>query len=371
MKRFLRSVGPFLVSTSVFLVTFEAGSFISIKAGWIEVRLPGYSLSGSDFFWKTVNPDFGVWHEPNDSMAHRTQCFDVTYTSNSFGMRDDETAKLGDHNRVVVLGDSFVEGWGVDYGKRFTDILEQKEDVEHLNFGTAGGFGSTQSYVLYKSFASDFSHDAVIFAILPDNDFGDDTPRPDDLAPGGRWRPFLVGSYPDYVLSYPAQSFHPNMRTDRRIEVFMEEFWVTYRVVKYYAEYFREVTKQNAANSDDRKARRHAGYYDYSEEQFLRLKYAIEQIKTIAGSRPMLIVTIPRHSDFERAIETGTAPPIRTALTALSAGLGVTYVDLMIDMGESPGFERYFHDCDGHWSNKGHAKAAEIIGEWKYFRHRP
>jgi hypothetical protein len=123
MRRFIRAVSSGLISVGVFLIFLEIGSFVAIKAGWFDVELPGYSLSGSDFFWKIINPNFGVWHEANDTMAHRGRCYDVTYKSNSLGMRDNEIAKVARGHRVVVLGDSFVDGWGVDFGQRFTETL--------------------------------------------------------------------------------------------------------------------------------------------------------------------------------------------------------------------------------------------------------
>jgi hypothetical protein len=111
----------------------------------------------------------------------------------------------------------------------------------------------------------------------------------------------------------------------------------------------------------------YAGYYDYNQELFDRLRYSIEQIKALAGPRPMLVVTIPRQSDLRRAEGSLGEPPLRKDLAKLAADLGVTYFDLMIGMGETDNFDGYFHTCDGHWSSKGHAKAAEIVGKWNYF----
>lgn len=365
MKRVAKTIGSLAISGLIFLVMLEAGCFIAIKAGWLDVELPGYSLDDSNWFWKDTNSDVGVWHKPNDKMRHEKRCFDVTYTSNSHGMRDKDVPMESDERRVVVLGDSFVEGWGVKDEARFTERLERKSGIEHLNFGTAGGFGSTQSYILYKSLASRFSHDAVIFAVLPDNDFGDDTPSESDLESDGRWRPYLAGTYPDYTLTYPAREFEPDLRASRRLQVLMSQFWITSRVVKHYSAYIREVAKQKTSGGGSDKI--YSGYFDYNEEQFGRLKYAIERIKEIAGTRPVLVVTIPRPADYQRAEKTKSEPPIRKDLRALSDTLGITYIDLMIGMPSDKKFADYFHACDGHWSERGHAKAAEIIGEWDYF----
>lgn len=365
MRSLARAAGSALIFIVIFLVFLEIGCFIAVKAGWFRVQLPSYSLASSEWFWKASNPNFGVWHQPNGEMHHQRNCFDVYYNSNSFGMRDADVPLTGKPHRAVVLGDSYVEGVGVDYGKRFTEILEQKKHVELLNFGTSGGFGSTQSYVLYKTLASKFSHDAVIFLILPDNDFIDDTASERDLGPKGQWRPFLIGNYPNYQIRYPARDYEPK-HIGRNDEV-LEDFWLTYRVVKYFNEYFKALARRNSMKRDGQQGPRFSGYYDYSRDQFLRLRYAIEQAKAIAGQRPMLVATIPRPSDFERAEEEDAVPPIRKDLAALSEDVGFTYIDLMPAMADGEEIATYFHDCDGHWSEKGHAKAAEILSAWDYF----
>ena len=50
----------------------------------------------------------------------------MTYNSNSYGMRDIEREKEGSGRRFVVIGDSFVEGFGVSSDNRFTNKLEEK-----------------------------------------------------------------------------------------------------------------------------------------------------------------------------------------------------------------------------------------------------
>jgi lysophospholipase L1-like esterase len=373
LKRIAGWAGSLAVSALVFLILLEGGLYIAVKAGWLDVELPGYAVEDVNWFWKVTNADVGVWHEPNDRMRHERSCFDVTYTSNAFGMRDATVEKEGAANRVVVLGDSFVEGWGVSDADRFTEVLERKTGIEHLNFGTSGGFGTTQSYILYKTLAAGFTHGAVIFAILPDNDFADDTPSESDLAPDGRWRPFLVGTYPDYVLTYPARNFSPDRQAHRSIPVLLNEFWLTARVFNYYKAYFREMARLKAQQGEgaDKGASSFSGYFDYDEKQFDRLRYAIEKIQELAGTRRLLVVTIPRPTDYRRAEKERVEPPIRRDLNALAKESGFTYIDLMTEMPDDENLKRFFHDCDGHWSPEGHARVADIIAGWDYYASFP
>jgi hypothetical protein len=89
---------------------------------------------------RTQRSGFGTRPTP------RTTCtyFDVVRRSNSYGARDIERSPRSTTPRAVVLGDSFVEGIGVELGERVTDLLEKGSGAEYLNFGTAGNFSSIQ-----------------------------------------------------------------------------------------------------------------------------------------------------------------------------------------------------------------------------------
>ena len=60
----------------------------------------------------------------------------MEYQANSLGMRDRERTRENTSGkpRAVVMGDSFVEGWGNEIGDRLTDHLETDFDREFLNF---------------------------------------------------------------------------------------------------------------------------------------------------------------------------------------------------------------------------------------------
>jgi hypothetical protein len=270
-------------------------------------------------------------------------------------MRDREVPLRSPSKRVVVLGDSFVEGWGVAYGRRFTEILESTTKVEHMNFGTAGGFGSTQAYLPYKTLASRFDHTAVVLSILPANDFLDDEPRDERLRAGQPRRPFLLGTYPDYRLTYP-ENGPPRSLT---ITDVFAAFSATYRTIDHVATMWRSM--QRGVPKDI------ASYYrDYTPEQFGRLRYAIEQIAKIAQPRPFLVFTIPRHADYFRLKDEKDVPKLRTEITDLAKQVGFTYVDLLSDPG--PNWRELFFGCDSHWSPTGHEAAAKALAGWQYYQ---
>jgi len=365
-----KKVGEWLLTLALCIVAVEIALHLAVRAGVVHFSLPSYSTANVQPFWQILSHDFGVWHPANGRYHHSKVCFEVTYTANSHGMRDREVDVASQLPRVVVLGDSFVEGWGVEHGDRFTERLEQLTGIQHLNFGTSGGFGLTQSYMLYKTLASKFDHQAVILSVLPDNDFEEDRPPRTDRGAAGPYRPFLTGEYPNYELRYAADDYWRRWLKEIPIEPVLNEFWLTFRsryeLRAQLADRIDAFSRRSSDRESPTKVRGFAGYFDYESDEFNRLRFAIEQIKAIAGDRPMLVFTIPRPRDFWRAAAVPEVPPLTRQIKELSSRLGITYIDLLEAMQHTE-WKRYFFTCDGHWSRDGHQAAAAILANWHFF----
>ncbi|MFC2188360.1 hypothetical protein ACFCT7_13675 [Fulvivirgaceae bacterium LMO-SS25] len=116
-------------------------------------------------YWK-------VWHYPNTTITHQRDCFEVTYQTNSLGLRGDEI----DENKpnIALLGDSFIEGYGVNNHETAVEILDSLvEDYNVLNFGTSGGFGTVHQVAQYENFARHLNPDIVVLFFLNYNDLYD------------------------------------------------------------------------------------------------------------------------------------------------------------------------------------------------------
>src|ERR1700679_772165 len=71
--------------------------------------------------------------------------------------------------RLLLFGDSFTAGDGVSNGQRFGDILESLvPDLEVYNFGVPAT-GPDQHYLLFKHYAKDIEHDAIMIAVCVEN----------------------------------------------------------------------------------------------------------------------------------------------------------------------------------------------------------
>jgi hypothetical protein len=341
------------------LVLFEFATFLFTEMGFLKIDRPAYSFDSlKKRFWADINKDFGVWHEPFSQYHHRKSCFDVWYHANSYGARDKERTFDSKNPRWVVLGDSFVEGYGVADGKRFTDLLENETSTEYLNFGTAGHFGTIQYYLLYKTLAKKFSHTGVIIGILPANDFFDNDIEAGKKVHFERYRPYFVGDYPDYQLVYFNEESNQKkgVVSDlwRYVRGFLRGYTYSYNAIHHLID-----TQRVRHAMPDQKV--YSGYYDFKEKEFELMKYTLEKIIEEAKEKEIVILTIPVTVDLMRYEAQGESPLSRK-LKEFSEKNGVTYIDLLPLMHDyTKNWGEYFLPCDHHWNEYGSFVASQVF----------
>jgi lysophospholipase L1-like esterase len=113
--------------------------------------------------------DLGWAHVPGGRGRLVTPEFDVEMRINQDGLRDDEherKKKPGVH-RILVFGDSFAEGWGVESEETISEQLEDclqasaSDSIEVINFGVAG-YGTDQALLLYEKLGALYEPDQVV-----------------------------------------------------------------------------------------------------------------------------------------------------------------------------------------------------------------
>ncbi len=211
----------------------------------------------------------------------------------------------------------------------------------------------------------------MILSILPDNDFTDDDFSKAPSVYGDRYRPYLIGRYPDYELRYTQNKLKGRLRDmSRYVEGAFNEFSYTAKAYSYFKAYFKMRRRASSARKPDQASGDAAipsRYFDFSGEEFDRMRYAIEQIVALAAPRPVLVISIPRRSDYARAKAVSARAPLSEKLEALSRTAHFTYIDLLERTGRRSDLNDLFHSCDPHWSAAGHAMAAHELGSWTYY----
>ena len=124
--------------------------------------------------WPPEDPVWRPCHEtafafaPNLDYRHMSAEYDVRFQTNRLGLRDDEVGpKQGP--RILLLGDSFTCGYGVQRAETFADLLETRLKTEVINAGV-GGFEIIHQLHYYRSQGRLLQPDLVIYALYLNND---------------------------------------------------------------------------------------------------------------------------------------------------------------------------------------------------------
>jgi len=367
-----------ILLVNIILLTFllEFTALIAIE-GFQLTRLPIFRVQTTNNTPMVVDIDslFGAWHYPNSSYRHIAPCFDVRYFFNSNGARDKEREREVKKNRVLMIGDSFVEGYGVDTSGRISNVLENLLDVEVLNFGVSG-FSPTQMTLLYEKFGNAFNHNIVITSFFPSNDFRDNNIKHGKKNRyADRFRPYLVKTRDSLQLQYHVKSvtesaWHPSKlganklspgenypnTLKGKIQSFLRHFSYFYQILNYIKAKMNQESKHlDSFNSKHQ-------FFKPSEIEILFKNF--EQIKALANgfNAKVLLFVIPSLHDVRYFKNSKNAEDkLHEVLEKYCKDKGIIYVNLLKYFTELDKPESLYLTCDGHWSEKGHRLASEIL----------
>lgn len=372
MKNKIKRV--FIVGLITYIL-IEITCFIFIKTGYIGAKLPQFFTDPLDtvtypFTYADVNEHWGIWHY---NYPAKVQLGEITLecNPNSVGARDKERTRTStDTNRIVVLGDSFIEGYGVSENKRVSNLLEAATGHEFLNFGCSD-MGNTQEYLVYKHLASGYSHNTILWGILPVNDFMNDNSQFYESQSPLRYKPYWKGSYPNKELYYYTDSLN---KTQFNYEAFkkykstkkykvrhvLENITCWFNIVYFLAK------KKGAADVVAHAAKTgmpYTGYYDYSQQDFDQLKQSLHAVRTLAPHKRIIVFTIPIAADFHRFITTRQTPPLVKQLQEFCTSENITYTDLMTTATPTDlqQYKKQFFKTDMHWNDYGNEWAAKKL----------
>lgn len=361
--RYIANLGIALLAIAISAIAMENGLIYAARSGWISVDLN--PMSG---FWADINPDFGVWHRANTTFDHLAPCFHVSYTANSYGAVDKERTPRSGDSRVVVLGDSMMEGYSLNRQDRLSDRLEQKTGVEYMNFATAQGFGPIQYMLMYETMAGKFDHDAVLVGFLPENDFTDSDWEIGQKVFYNRYRPYFVRNGGKLELIHFSEAFLETSQKPKHWYLAPFDYlWndtMTFRTArKAYSLYRYQTMVDNKIVRDawalTPKVR--SFYYDYSPADLEMAKVALARLVKSANGRPVVVIGIPMLRDLMNFKERG-APPFTADMEKMGREAGFQFVDLLPEFAKKEdSWSSFYHSCDHHWTPMANAYAAEII----------
>ena len=314
-------------------------------------------FSGND--WRTQKDPWGSWHKVNATDRHQEKCFDVSYRSNEVGARDGAFSrkKAGSQTRYILLGDSFAEGYGVNFDDTAKVQLEKLLGIDVYNFGSDGYFGPVQYYLIYKNLASSYQHDGVILFFLPANDFTDNDFSVWQKLHPSFYRPYYIKEGEQYSIFYPdtaipSENYEDQVESSKIIR-FLDRYTFTLntlRTIKYLV----------ARNPLEKLG--YSGYFDATLEQQEAAVYFLERIVMEVKPKRLVILIIPNREDMAR-IRSGHVYKDQHWYKALQA-MRSTNANLdLVDMADSmpTDYSKLFLACDNHWNELGNLEAAKII----------
>ncbi|MBI5506101.1 MAG: SGNH/GDSL hydrolase family protein [Deltaproteobacteria bacterium] len=139
---------------------------------------------------------FGFRLAPDLTTRMRGPEYDVAVETNSLGFRDDAVGPKTT-KRILLLGDSFAMGYGVERGEIFADRIERDLGVDVVNAAT-GGYEIVHQVELLKAYGKSLAPDLVVYALYLGN----------DLAWNDQWQRGQDGSLRSLVREYPVRRPH-------------------------------------------------------------------------------------------------------------------------------------------------------------------
>lgn len=364
----------------IFIVLIEFFSFVTSMLQIIPVNDTPYKYNGSNFRdLRTEENIWGAWHKKNKTVKHKAKCLNATYTTNSVGAKDGSfLIKKDKKKRVVLLGDSFAESYGLDNEQSFDAELERLSDLDIYNFGFSGSAGPLQYYLIYENLAKKYEHDSLIIFFLPGNDFTDndyslwkkrgwDTWAKNTV----RYRPYYkkTNNSFDYFIPKDATKRKDWQFSNKRkklrsvVKEFANNYLWTMNVYKSFA-YIKSYKKIE----DDKK--RYSGFFDATLEQQNSSIYFLRKIVTSKKFDFIRIVVFPTGEDLKRINELPSNSldnqnwfkklqkiPLETDNDDFKIINIADYVNNEKD------YQQYLHECDQHLSYKGITYVSKIIND--------
>ncbi len=363
----------FILFSFIFVIIVEGFSVILIKRlGWnyepVYLRvIKGYT-SANLVGGRTEYHSWGSWNVPHFKGRIANNCFDVSYSFNAYGARDKERSKTG-KNRTLVFGDSFTEGWGVDQDKILAADLERITGREFLNFGVAGsGTGGLNEYVLYRDFAKDFEHDAVMVGFYPGNDFKDN-----DLAAWQGlakvyYRPFweLTEDKSDIDIVYLAKKVEGKYLTGLEPENKKVHFKL-YDNLREFSAFLNLMTvlKNYKISLSSESKIQYAYDLQVSDDVIKANLIVYDKFAKLIGDKKKYIYVVPSASDVFHYKKTGKKKvkkfeDFKNELKKQGWQV-IDLIDVFANLPEKD-LPNYFI-CDGHWNAKGDALVATYLSK--------
>jgi hypothetical protein len=301
--------------------------------------------------------------------------------TNSHGFRANREysfEKSDGKKRILVLGDSFVWGWGVENEEMFTEILEKElGGTEVLNAGHTG-FDTLQEFLLYKRIGIRYEPDLVLLCFFP-NDItdiaGSDELKPKASIENGQL--ILSGRT---GLQDPVDIVWWEIKRYSKGLQYLEYVGSVIGHVSRRIKWAREVNANDDAGGAPVEEAP-AAPYDYPVEYKIPqpvefdkawriVGYVVAAInemqRKIGGELKVVMVPEKRLVSADSKVlghpqEHGNLLLMHDKMREICGPLGIEIIDMLPGFREDPDPLHFYFKGDTHWNSEGHRLAAKIL----------
>ncbi|MCI0558735.1 MAG: GDSL-type esterase/lipase family protein [Nitrososphaera sp.] len=335
----------FLINLALLIIS----TVFAFLLGEIALRLMGWSpLDVSperDRFWK-YDSLLGWAHQPGQEGVFETPQFRTFVRINQKGLRDREHSyeRPQDTRRILVIGDSFAWGYGVEESERFSQVLETSLDVEVINAGVSG-YSTDQELLWLRGEGVKYETDLVLL-VFAGNDMGENDQQ---LVYTIYYKPQFVRKEGHLVLTgYPVPRTGPQ---GRFIYSLSQRSALAYFLVQRYFDLL-SFYRNFKVNSDNANAS--VSGTSSAREPFGLTIALLDEMRKIAESKEAKFMIVAT----DRWWNGPTGETYQDFIDTLQ-----TEGFLVLDVEAMPGFDpgEMLIPDDGHWSRTGHEFVAEKI----------
>ena len=352
--------------------------------------------TGEPFKYRIPHPRFGWALAPGESYVNRLPEESVPVTHSFTGWRDLPRVENKEEGiqRVLVLGDSFMEAYSVRFEDALPARLEQlistaQRRVEVINFGVAG-YGTLQEYLVFNAIGHAYRPDVVVLAMHLHNDLSDNSQALQSLVrlrATVASRPFLDPEVSEPRWRITQVDFES---TQQRLENYRKRqnrLWRRSALLQLARSVIKSGSRARAKPKPRAyHERRYLAYFgaqycvqppeytqawDITRRILARLDYEVR----VSGARLMVISVPAIHEvdEDEMAQISRDAPqpdklclqqaPAYQHLAKLLKELDIEYLDLLPVFRDTWRRTRteLFRRSDKHWNPQGHALAAQEL----------
>lgn len=290
------------------------------------------------------DPLLGYANRPDLTVEFSNREFRTRVRTNSEGYRDDE-ASLRDPD-VLLLGDSFGFGWGVEEAEGLEKQLERLSGGRVLNLSVSG-YGTLQQVLQLERLAAtrDLTGATAVFAFYP-NDLDDYTVQPRggdpivDLTLDGRGMASRgVEEYEEWLAGSRAKLNRGIFR------------------VSYVADLTRQLARRigrEVASALERFGVGTESGPELEDDHFVTFEATLARLRRLAEAESLRVVFayVPTIRDLDGSSDPELLAGVERAVRA--AGFE------QVDLRDALAPEDYF-PYDAHWRASGHRRAAAAI----------